>query len=65
MDRVSRRGDTENKQGGATGWESEAVKLSYDNGVAFITIDRPPVNALNLEVLSELSEVLRELRKTC
>ena len=42
----------------------EAVKLTYDNGVAFVTIDRPPVNALNLEVLSELSQVLQDW-KTC
>ena len=41
----------------------EAVKLTYDNGVAFVTIDRPPVNALNLEVLSELSQVLQDLEK--
>lgn len=43
--------------------ESESVKLSYHDGVAFITIDRPPVNALNLEVLSELSEALQDLKK--
>jgi len=41
----------------------EAVKLTYDNGVAFVTMDRPPVNALNLEVLSELSQVLQDLEK--
>jgi enoyl-CoA hydratase/carnithine racemase len=41
--------------------ELEAVKLTYDNVVAFVTIDRPPVNALNLAVLSEMSRVLRDL----
>jgi enoyl-CoA hydratase len=41
--------------------ELDAVKLTYGNGVAFVTIDRPPVNALNLAVLSEMSRVLRDL----
>jgi enoyl-CoA hydratase len=43
--------------------ESEAVKLTYDNSVALVTIDRPPVNALNLEVLSELSKALQDLER--
>ena len=43
--------------------ELDTVKLSCDNGVAFITIDRPPVNALSIKVLDELSQVLRHLEQ--
>ena len=43
--------------------ELETVKLSYDKGVAFITIDRPPVNALSIEVLDELFQALRYLEE--
>lgn len=45
--------------------EGEAVKLSYDNGVAFITIDRPPVNVLNLKILDELSKTIHCLPEKC
>jgi len=45
--------------------ESESVKLSYHDGVAFITIDRPPVNALNLEVLERTLRGAAGLGKTC
>lgn len=41
--------------------KSDAVKVTYDDGVAFVIIDRPPVNALNLGILSRLSHALRDL----
>jgi len=43
--------------------ESERVKVSYDNGMVSITIDRPPVNVLNLDILSELSQAFRKLEQ--
>lgn len=39
----------------------EPVKLSIDNYIATITIDRPPVNPLNSEVFQNLTQVINEL----
>jgi len=41
--------------------ESKGVKLTYDDGVAHITIDRPPVKPLTLDTLIQLSSVFRGL----
>ncbi|MFZ5924029.1 MAG: enoyl-CoA hydratase/isomerase family protein [Bacillota bacterium] len=41
--------------------EPEFVRVSRDEGVAVVTIDRPPVNALNFQAVSELSSVFDEL----
>ena len=35
------------------------LKIRIDQGVAFVTIDNPPMNLLNMELLGELSR-LRE-----
>jgi enoyl-CoA hydratase len=37
------------------------VNYEIEDRIAIVTIDRPPVNALNLEVIDELSEVFEEL----
>jgi len=39
---------------------TEFVKLEVADGVATITINRPPVNALNSEVQTELRETAAE-----
>jgi Enoyl-CoA hydratase/carnithine racemase len=37
------------------------VNYEIEDRIAIVTIDRPPVNALSLEVIDELSEVFEEL----
>ncbi len=39
----------------------EYVQLSIDGGIATVVIDRPKVNAINEQVVSELRDVFREL----
>lgn len=41
----------------------EKVKLEIAEGIAVVTIDNPPVNALSAQVLSELDEVLNQLAR--
>jgi enoyl-CoA hydratase/carnithine racemase len=40
--------------------DAEFVRLEVDGGVATLRLDRPPVNALNDQVRSELAELARE-----
>lgn len=41
------------------------VDLSVDNdGIATLTMNRPPVNSLNLELLQEIGKSLDEVSKT-
>lgn len=42
---------------------SQFFRLERQNGVAILTLDRPPVNALSLEVLAELQVTLAALRQ--
>ena len=39
----------------------EFVKIKIEERVALVTIDRPPVNALNRQAMAELAELFREL----
>lgn len=39
------------------------VSVNEDNGVATVTMKRPPVNSLNYELLTEFSNVLTDLDK--
>ena len=41
--------------------EKEHVSFQIDDGIALVTIDRPPVNALNRQVEDEIEEVFEEL----
>ena len=44
--------------------QSPLVDLSIDNdGVSIMTLQRPPVNSLNLELLREMSAKLDEVAK--
>ncbi|MDQ7092407.1 enoyl-CoA hydratase [Desulfosporosinus sp. PR] len=43
--------------------ENKAVELTYTGGVAVITINNPPVNALTLEVRAQLKQVLQEVEE--
>ena len=43
--------------------ETEFIKLKIEEGVAVITIDRPPVNALNFKTMQELAGTFQELAK--
>ena len=38
------------------------VRLEHDHGVARVTLDRPPLNVLHLQMLDELASVLDEVR---
>lgn len=40
---------------------SKVVDLKFENRTAVITIDNPPVNALNGQVISELDQIVQEL----
>jgi enoyl-CoA hydratase/carnithine racemase len=39
------------------------LKIRIDQGVAFVTIDNPPINLLNMELLGELSRLQRRIAK--
>lgn len=41
----------------------EKVRLEVEEGIALVTIDNPPVNALSAQVLSELEAVLNEVAR--
>ncbi len=41
--------------------EKDHVSFQIDDGIALVTIDRPPVNALNRQVEDEIEEVFEEL----
>ncbi|MGH7851436.1 MAG: enoyl-CoA hydratase/isomerase family protein, partial [Thermodesulfobacteriota bacterium] len=41
----------------------EFVQLSVDDGIASVTINRPKVNAINEQVVSELRDVFLELAR--
>lgn len=41
--------------------EPEFVKLSRDEAIAVVTVDRPPVNALNFQTVGELERIFDEL----
>lgn len=41
--------------------DGPVVKLSVEEGVAVVTIDRPPVNALNTQVITELNTQLEAI----
>ncbi len=43
--------------------ETQNVKFKAEEGVGVITIDRPPVNALSMKVMSELNQVLESCEK--
>ena len=42
---------------------NEFVKCEIDENIAVVTIDRPPVNALNMQVLKELQTIFGNLAK--
>lgn len=44
--------------------EAEFVRVSRNEGVAVVIIDRPPVNALSFQVVSELTNVFDELARS-
>ena len=39
------------------------VNFEFDNGLAIVTVDNPPVNALTLETCNELSAVFNTLKE--
>ena len=41
--------------------EREFIRVKIEERVALLTIDRPPVNALNFQTMQELSETFNEL----
>ncbi len=41
--------------------EKEFIKIKIEEKVALVTINRPPVNALNMKAMQEISEVFSEL----
>jgi cyclohexa-1,5-dienecarbonyl-CoA hydratase len=41
---------------------AEQVRVRRDGGVAWVTLDRPPLNVLNMALMAELEAALRELR---
>ncbi|GAB4999330.1 enoyl-CoA hydratase-related protein [Mycobacterium avium subsp. hominissuis] len=41
---------------GIAGGDSKFVRVEVDNGVALLTVDRPPANALDLQVVKEISQ---------
>jgi enoyl-CoA hydratase/carnithine racemase len=43
---------------------AEYVKVEHDGGVAIITLDHPPVNALSARLLEELEEAYEELDRS-
>jgi len=38
------------------------VGLTYEGGVATLTLDRPPLNVLNIEMMEQMNEAILELR---
>jgi enoyl-CoA hydratase/carnithine racemase len=42
---------------------SQFIKISKEDSIAILTIDRPPVNALNIEAMSELDQAVEEMQK--
>jgi enoyl-CoA hydratase len=40
---------------------SEAVRMELDGGVAVVTIDRPPVNALRFRDIAEINDLFKEI----
>ncbi len=43
--------------------DAEFVRVSRDGGIAVVTIDRPPVNALNFQAVKELLDVADDLAR--
>lgn len=41
------------------------VNWKVENEIGFLTIDRPPVNALNREVLAEMSLIVEQIKDSC
>lgn len=39
------------------------LKIRIDRGIAFITIDNPPINVLNMDLLTELSRLATKVKK--
>ena len=39
------------------------LKIRIDQGVAFVTIDNPPMNLLNVELLGEFSRLQRKIAR--
>lgn len=39
------------------------VELNDKTGVALVTLDRPPVNAINLELLKSFEEIIDDLER--
>ena len=38
------------------------MKMEYVNGIAFINLNRKPVNALNVDVLKDLINVIDDIK---
>ena len=43
--------------------DPEFIKIKIEDRVALVTIDRPPVNAINGKAMQELSDACEELSK--
>ena len=41
--------------------ENELVKIRIEDGIGIVTVDNPPVNALNLAVLEKLDSVIDDV----
>ena len=39
------------------------LKVRIDKGVAFVTIDNPPMNLLNMELIGEFSRLQKKIAK--
>ena len=39
------------------------LKIRIDKGVAFVTIDNPPMNLLNMELIGEFSRLQKKIAK--